>query len=310
MKSEKIFELVLLIFLFIFSWWLMDKSLGYDTAQHQFRIARHQIGDFGLHLSLARSFSWGNNYPPELPFFPGRPLPYHYMFDLVAGLLEKIGMRIDVAFNGLSTLSFTALLYFIYKLPQIIFQKSRLLGVVSVLLFVFHSSLTFIDFFKAKPLSIALFRDVWTLPDYIHKGPFDGSLISIFFTLNVFLNQRHQVAALAVSLGIVYFLLFAIKKQKQISLVVLVGIGLLLGMMSRLHSMIYIGNGIGIGLLLILLKRPGWLLPIYIPTVLVSAPHLLQIASLRESQDLYQLVNPGFLAPRPLTVFGVLEYWW
>ncbi|KKR91514.1 MAG: hypothetical protein UU42_C0010G0009 [Candidatus Woesebacteria bacterium GW2011_GWA1_41_13b] len=310
MKSEKTFELILLALFFVFSWWLMDKSFGYDAAQHQFRIARHQIGDFGLHLSLARSFSWGDNYPPELPFFPGRPIPYHYMFDLVVGLLEKIGLRIDVAFNGLSALSFTALLYFIYKLPQIIFRKSRLLGVLSVLLFLFHSGLTFVDFLKGKSLSFALFGDVWGLPDYIHKGPFDGSLISIFFTLNVFLNQRHLIAALAISLGIVYFLLFAIKKQKQIPVTVLVSIGLLLGMMSRLHSMIFIGNGIAIGLLLVLLRRVRWLLAIYIPIIAVSLPHFLQIASLRKLQNFYELINPGFLVPRPLAVPEILRYWW
>ena len=65
----------------------MYKSFGYDEKRHDFRIQRHQIGDFGLHLSLIRSFSWGNNFPVESPFFPGRPFPYHYYFDLFVGLL-------------------------------------------------------------------------------------------------------------------------------------------------------------------------------------------------------------------------------
>ncbi|KKQ33995.1 MAG: hypothetical protein US48_C0004G0001, partial [Candidatus Levybacteria bacterium GW2011_GWA2_37_36] len=133
----------------------MYKSFGYDEEKHDFRIERHQIGDFGLHLSLIRSFSWGNNFPVESPFFPGKPFPYHYYFDLLVGLLEKAGLRIDIAFNGISILSFTLLLFLIYKLPQLIFRKSKLLGALSVILFVFHSNFTFIDFFKEKGLSLS-----------------------------------------------------------------------------------------------------------------------------------------------------------
>mgnify|MGYP001611185792 CR=1 FL=1 len=100
MLSRKNFDILLLISFFIFSFWLFDKSFGYYSKEYQFRIARHQVGDFGLHLSLIRSFSLGDNFPPQSPFFPGESLPYHYYFDLFTGLLEKLGLRIDIAFNS------------------------------------------------------------------------------------------------------------------------------------------------------------------------------------------------------------------
>ena len=167
-------DLFLLLMFGLFSWWLFDKSFGYDSVTNAFIIARHQVGDFALHLSLIRSFSWGNNFPPELPYFAGEPLPYHYLFDLLVGLLERVGVRIDMAFNGLSILFFSALLFLIYKLPQVIFAKSRLLGLLSVVLFLGNSSLAFISYFVQNGLSLS---KLWFLPDYLHMGPFDGPLL-------------------------------------------------------------------------------------------------------------------------------------
>lgn len=301
------FELSLLIFLFIFSVWLMNKSFGYDAKTHYFRIARHQIGDFGLHLSLIRSFSWGDNFfPVESPFFPGKPLPYHYYFDLLVGILERIGMRIDVAFNGLSILFFTLLLYLIYKLPQVIFAKNKLLGIVSVILFIFHSNLTFISFLKEKRISLSIIRDLWYLPDYIHKGPFDGSLISIFFTLNVYLNQRHLIAALAISLGILYLLIPKIIEEKRISFKNVVLLGITLGMLSRVHTLIFLSTSVVLFFLLIFFRRFRLIFIIFIPALLIFLFHARDILS----QNMHHIfLNPGFLSERPLSVNSFISFW-
>ena len=88
----------------------MWKSFSYDNKTAEFVIARNEVGDFGLHLALIRSFSWGNNVPAESPFYPGKPLPYHYSVDFVVGVLEKVGVRVDYALNGLSAIFFALLL--------------------------------------------------------------------------------------------------------------------------------------------------------------------------------------------------------
>ena len=284
----------------------MNKSFGYDGENHRFRIERHQIGDFGLHLSLIRSFSWGSNFPIESPFFPGRQLPYHYYFDLLVGLLEKAGFRIDVAFNGLSILFFTILLFLIYKLPQLIFLKSKLLGVLSVLFFVFQSNLTFIDFFKEKGLSLSTFRDFWFLPDYIHKGPFDGSAISIFFTLNTYLNQRHLIAAFVISLALMYFLLSRLMKARRISYKTLILLGLVLGAMSRVHTLTFFSTTIVLFFFFILFKRPRFLLAFFLPAIIVFLFHLRDIVG----QDInHVFFNPGFLSEKPLSFLNFISFW-
>lgn len=284
----------------------MYKSFGYDEKKHEFRIARHQIGDFGLHLSLIRSFSWGNNFPVESPFFPGKPLPYHYYFDLLVGLLERVGLRIDIAFNGVSIALFTVLLFLIYKLPQLIFRKSKLLGVLSVVLFVLHSNFTFIDFLKEKGLSFSVFRDLWLLPDYLNKGPFDGSLISIFFTLNVYLNQRHLIAALVISLTLIYLLLSRLMKAQKISRKTLILLGLVLGTLSRVHMLTFFSTVVVLFLLFILFKRSRFLLFLFLPTMAVFAFHLKDIVGQNINHALF---NPGFLSERPISFVNFIYFW-
>lgn len=303
-------EIVLLVLFFLFSWWLMDKSFGYDGVHHTFRIARHQIGDFGLHFSLIRSFSWGSNFPPELPFFPGRPLPYHYGFDLLVGLLERAGIRMDIAFNGLSALAFAALLYFIYKLPQILFGKNVSVGLLSVILFIFHSNLTFLDFFKNRALSWAMLSDIWHLPDYLNKGPFDGSAISLFFTLNTYLNQRHLVVALAMSMGILLYLLRNLLKRRTPSPLGLITVGVALGVISWIHTLVFASDVIVICMVLFLFGRLRWIIGIFVPAGLLAVPRLISIYRFREPELSYALFNPGFLTARPLTLVGFVSYWW
>ena len=306
MFLKRKFEIFLLIIFFLFSFWLMHKSLGYDEKRHDLRIARHQIGDFGLHLSLIRSFSWGNNFPVESPFFPGKPFPYHYFLDLLVGLLEKAGFRIDIAFNSVSILLFTLLLFLIYKLPQLIFRKSKLLGVLSVILFIFHSNLTFIDFFKEKGLSLSTFRDFWLLPDYIHKSPFDGSIISIFFTLNVYLNQRHLIAAFVISLAIIYFLLSKLIKAQKISYKTLILLGLVLGVLSRVHTLTFLSTAIVFFTLFILFKRVRFILPFFLPAIAVFSFHLKDILGQNISHVLFNL---GFLSEKPLSFVNFISFW-
>lgn len=284
----------------------MNKSFGLNPQTNDFFVARHQVGDFGLHLGLIRSFSWGQNIPPQLPLFPGEPLAYHYYFDFVVGMLEKAGVRIDVALNGLSALCFTLLLFLIYKLPQRIFGQSRLLGILSVVLFLLHSSVTFVDFLAQNSPSLASLKDVWHLADYIHKGPFDGSIISIFFTLNVFLNQRHLIAALAITLLIFYLLIPYFFHNHRIHSWQIVSLGLLLGITSRLHTLIFASSAVIYFLLCLLFKKYRIMAYLLLPAVLIFSFHVRDI--LHQSID-HAYFNPGFLAQKPLSLESFITFW-
>src|SRR5438309_1368384 len=106
------FELFLLLSSLAFSLWLNFSTFSYaDGSMH---IAIKAWSDFGSHIPLIRSFSFGNNFPPQLPLFPGSPIRYHYLFYAFVGLLEKAGLRIDFALNIPSALGFTFLIMIIY----------------------------------------------------------------------------------------------------------------------------------------------------------------------------------------------------
>src|SRR3989344_8019775 len=118
---RKRFDIILIFFFFLFSFWLMFHTFGYVAVTSQMRPATTTWSDFGSHLPLIRSFSIGANLPrllrgeaPEYPLFPGAPIRYHFLFYAIVGLLERIGVRIDWALNVPSALGLGFLMVMIY----------------------------------------------------------------------------------------------------------------------------------------------------------------------------------------------------
>ena len=114
-------EIILVISLSVFSFWLMFSTFSYENGS--MLIGSRAWSDFAGHIPLIRSFSFGSNFPPEYPIFPGELIRYHFLFYLMVGMLEKIGLRIDFALNILSSLSFFLLIFSIYLLGKILFKS-------------------------------------------------------------------------------------------------------------------------------------------------------------------------------------------
>src|SRR5437867_7175423 len=53
-----------------FSFWLMDARLSGDPLT----VSSNTWGDNALHIGIARSFSKGDNYPPQFPIFSGETI--------------------------------------------------------------------------------------------------------------------------------------------------------------------------------------------------------------------------------------------
>ncbi len=202
-----VFQLDFLVCLvsLVFSCWLMWSTFGYQN--NQFVIDSKLYSDFGAHLPLIRSFSLGKNFPPQYPQFAGPAISYHYLFYLVVGLLELAGLNLATALNLLSSLGFALLLVMIYFWTKRIFA-SKLAGLLSIILFLFNSSLSFIEFFKHMSLQSNFFTQLVQLKNFVSFGPWDGKIVSAFWNLNVFTNQRH----LGLSYGLVLLLLWPLVK--------------------------------------------------------------------------------------------------
>lgn len=160
-------------------------------------------GDYAPHTAMMRSFSMGNNFPTQYPHYGGADVKYHFMFQFLAGNLEYLGMRMDIAYNIVSIASLAGFLMLLYQLALRITGK-MCCGVLTIFLFFFRSGMAF-------------FRFVW---EHIQAGnlleTLDENVSFIGYTtnenwglwnFNVYLNQRHLAfGLLMVTLALYLFM--------------------------------------------------------------------------------------------------------
>ena len=201
-----------------FSFWLMFHTFSYDPQTHSIQIAYKLWSDFSAHIPMIRSFSMGDNLSRffhgnvQYPIFPGAPIRYHYLFFMLVGILEKLGLRIDWALNVPSALGFFAVIVLLYLLAKRLFHSIGI-GVLTVVFFLFNGSLAFLRFFTLHPLSATTIQDIVHVTAFPAFAPWGPGLVSAFWNLNIYTNQRHLAPAFA----IVLFFIYTIVKNKQYS---------------------------------------------------------------------------------------------
>ena len=289
-------DFVFLIFALIFSFWIMGKSFDYDGVGY-FRIASNIFDDFNVHLSLMRSFSWGKNFPPQLPFFAGQPIKYHFLTDFNFAVFEYLGWNSGWAINIPSALAFASVLVLIYSLSQELFGKNIVVGFVSVALFLFNSSFTWL---KLKTLT-----QIWQQGEYLSAGPFDGGIISIFWNLNTYVNQRHLVVALGLFLIVVYILLSS-WREKKILTTMLIFTGVLIGLLPLWHGLVFLATIVACLAFWVLTKFRKSYLWLLLIAFVFSLPQLIFISSGGNNLPLFK---PGFLIAETLTLENFVRYW-
>ena len=107
-------EAVLFGFLLIFVTWIM--FYVFHIRNGYLYSGFSVYGDYAPHTAMMRSFSYGNNFPTQYPHFGGEDVKYHFMFQFLAGNLEYLGMRIDLAYNSVSILSLLGFFMMLYAL--------------------------------------------------------------------------------------------------------------------------------------------------------------------------------------------------
>lgn len=198
----------------LFGCWMMWKTLrvGGDAT---WLVSRNTVFDTAHALSLVRSFSFGNNIPFTSPFAAGFSELYHFLFYFLVGLIEHSGIPLVFAFNAVSAFGFASYLVIGFYVMYTIFGKSKMIGFLTVVFLITHSTVTW-WYFLVRHTGLSVFSALWHIQDYIFAGPYDGSVISLFFTLNVFVNQRHLAFAIA-SGYIVFLIANTLATQKKIS---------------------------------------------------------------------------------------------
>ncbi|MDE6312104.1 MAG: hypothetical protein K2M46_00485 [Lachnospiraceae bacterium] len=160
-------------------------------------------GDFAVHLSMIRSFSWGDNFYTGYTLYAGEDIRYHFMYQFWVGNLEFLGLRIDHALNISSALTMIFASMLLYVLTVKISAKNRA-GYIAVLLFYFRSSESFFHYVAETPTEESLKDKLLNNGAYIGYTPNENWGI---WGWNVFANQRHLAISLSVALLVVILVL-------------------------------------------------------------------------------------------------------
>jgi hypothetical protein len=295
---QKITLGILFVFLFVFSFWLMFHTFSYDPVHNDMLISAKAWSDFGGYIPQIRSFSNGSNWPPQYPLFPGVPTRYHFLFYLIIGLLEKSGLRIDLATNILSGLGLFLLILAIWLLAQKIFSDKRV-SFLAIVFFLFNGSFSWLDYFKSANYSFtSAVSGLSTLTQFPSFGPWNGSWITAFWNLNIYTNQRHLALSYALCIFLIIILL---SKNRYLPLVA----GLLLGSFLVLNQAVF-------AIAALFCSWYFLIRPHIRKTLLISSlgllPWLYFFQFISHAGQTIQF-HPGYLIPGELTVFSFLKFW-
>jgi len=284
---------------FLFCWWFFSRTFAY--RDNTILVASNQYLDFGAHVPIIRSFSQGDNFPPELPFYAATPISYHFLFDFTTAMFEKTGWSIALAYNLLSALSLTFIFMFLFYFSQQLFvKKSKLLGFLSALFFLLTADLSFLFFFKKHGLD-SLLINLRNHNIYLNNGLTVDKFFGGFFNINVFTNQRHLV------FGLGLFLLFILAlRQTNLKKRSLVFLGILFGLLPFWHSFTFLAVGLVGVVSLLLVKNKKDLFLLLFVVGLAALPQFWFIRRYTGNQIVFQ---PGFLMDKNLSLVNWLKFW-
>lgn len=297
-------EIIIILSGLFFSTYIMTSTFSSDSKN--LYISTKAWSDFSSHIPLIRSFSLGLNFPVEYPLFPGEPINYHFLFYATVGLLEKIGIPIGIALNLPSILGLTLLIIIIYLFAKLIF-RSKTVGILSVIFFLFNSSLSFIYFFQKYPLSTKSFSQIISNSDFLSFAPYGDGLISAFWNLNIYTNQRHLGLSFGLSLLLIYFLIKPVFENRKENLKLAVILGLILGSSFFLHLAVFFMSAIVIFVFAIFFSkiRKSSIILLFSAAV-IALPQYLYISS---NQGYSPILNFGYLVANNLTFATFTQFW-
>ncbi|HUF53642.1 MAG TPA: hypothetical protein VMR52_07695 [Dehalococcoidia bacterium] len=275
-------EIVLIGLALVFSFWLMDQRLTIDQNSDELVVSSNTWGDTALHVALAKSFSEGENYPTEYPFYANEPIRYHFGYDFFAGALGEGGFDVRWSFNLPGALGFAAMMMLLFALARFLFSgfgggtrnpgSLRNFGVwtglVAVALLLTNQSFAFIRYFDQFDRAGLGFSEAlkptggdgqtqgwWDLSRYLALGPYDVGqgvdIISLFNTPNVYLTQTHLIVGMALILFVAFGLVQPLRNGQPLTPMRGAFLGVIFGLSFWINGVLYISVGVFFAALLI-----------------------------------------------------------
>lgn len=195
-EEKFMFALIAALFAFLI-------ARSFFVSHGQLYVGLTVFSDFTPHVSMIRSFSFGQNFPTQYSLFAGEDVKYHFMFQFLAGNLEFLGMRLDWAFNLPSFLSVMSMFSLLYVMTCKITGK-RAAGIIACVLLTFRSSFSLFYYIAQLPKGTKVFKALWDNTEFIGSTQNENWGL---WNLNVYINQRHLALGISVMLIIIMIFL-------------------------------------------------------------------------------------------------------
>ena len=309
-----------LIFATVWATYLMLHTFGYDVASQSMEVGGWVSSDFTAHIHVSRSFSMGENWPPEYPLFPHVPAKYHYGFYAMVGLFEKMGMRIDWALNLPSIFGVVFFVLGVFLLAARLSGDIRVAWLALVFL-IFNGTLSFLTALKYDPTWSGTMQKIISAREFACFGPWSPCEVSACWNWNVLINQRHLALGLGAVIWMIYYLFHrennnanpSAKLNRRYLQDLLVGAGI--GILYSFHKPALLLAGVyWVGLVILSPKLFKPLLVIAVGIAITTAIQIiaadsLSMSSIAANQPSGAGIYWGYHAKRPFELIETARYW-
>jgi hypothetical protein len=239
--------------------------------------------DLALHLAIASSFVYGQNFPPSYLLLPGEPLRYPFLPDFHAAILMKLGWGLWPCFaitSFVMAVSFVGI-FFCFARRLI---DSKIAAGVATLLFFFNGGLGFILLWRDWPQGqgsffAALLNMKENYTDYWSEGLKWANIIT-----SGIIPQRAMLYGMPI--GFIVLTVFSVVwrkwaesggKRERDEFKILVPAGVITGLLPLFHMHSFVAIGFISCLLFAIRPRFIWL-AFWTPALLLAAPSLFDIS--------------------------------
>ncbi len=183
--------------------------------------------DTSMHLEIIESLTQGN-FPPQAPYFSGRPLSYYYFSDLHSAVLEKsYGNFLPFVLVLVNPIYASVIVLGLYSISYFLFKRIKISILISFI-GIFSANFLYINFFKDLFVNLSGGNFIYRVFDLISNSSYSleyGKLIEFPSLVDQLLQNRPMMAgmsAFVVSL-MVSLIFLREKKIKYIFLIAFIG---------------------------------------------------------------------------------------
>ncbi|MBW2043135.1 MAG: hypothetical protein JRI76_14085 [Deltaproteobacteria bacterium] len=276
-----------LFFLLLFSRMIVEDAEGIWAG------GRTVWGDWAGHMGYIANWVYGNNLPPENPWYAGVRLAYPFLFDFTSAMLVKSGMTIPRSLEIPGALLSIAMTALIYELARQL-TKSREAGALSVFIFILSGGLGFVYLFPDLPAALrGVFPPARQGVTELTHIP-EANIRWVNFIISEMIPQRGILVGITGALAVFLFWLKGTTSRKKGCFATA---GLLAGLLPFFHAHTFLVLMMVSSVYFLLHPRTEWLY-FFFPALLLALPQWLyflpQVTGYSEGFIRWQ---PGWLAP-------------